>query len=144
MATITGPFFADIAGVGQADSGEIVYITILGTDGTRQPILFSYKIVPKLIAAILAGAKMAAGARIKKFGAEAVADAMLGIQMLKVQSIAVDMTKSQYAGVLILHVDLQDKGSLDLALPPEPAARLAEGLRQAASKTEELPRLKPN
>lgn len=144
MAVITGPFFADIARVGQADSGEIVYITVCGTDGNTQPVLFSYKMVPKLITAILAGAKLAAQARIEEVGSEAAADAMLGVQGPKVRSIEVGMAKNGRGIDLVLHLDLQGEASFDVALPPKLAAQLAKGLRQTATKAEVLRRLKPN
>jgi hypothetical protein len=51
VAQIAGPFFADVAGASQANGGEVPHVTSVVIDGTRQPILFCYKLIPKLITA---------------------------------------------------------------------------------------------
>ena len=135
MAQITGPFFADVAGAGQANSGEIVHVTIVGTDGTRQPILFSHKLIPKLITAILAGGRLASEVRMSGHGIKAAAEP-LRAQALRVRSIDVGVAESRGRLDLIFRLHLQDGVSFDVALAPELAERLLDALRQIAGGAE--------
>ena len=136
MAQITGPFFADVAGAGQANSGEIVHVTIVGTDGTRQPILFSHKLIPKLITAILAGGSLASEVRMRRHGIKAAGEPPLRAQALRVRSIDVGVAESRSRLDLIFRLHLQEGVSFDVALAPELAERLLDGLRQIAGGAE--------
>ncbi len=132
VAEIAGPFIADVAGAGQASDGEIVYVTFVGTDGSRQPILFSPELIPRLMAAILSGGRLAAEARGRR--ADAIATAQtIHAPAIRIRKVEVGVAPRRGGGLdLVFRLHADEGVSFDIAMTAELADQLIAEIRQVA------------